>query len=215
MHSLRPAARSSRRFLLRCLTLGIPVLFAGVVLAALEIRERATGEERLYVHDPFLGWKPALNHALAEQHSGPTGRVYPVKLSYNEHGFRWWGYPDSVRQKILFIGDSYTGDPNVSDEDAYFGIVAANLPVEVFAYGSGGYGTLQEMLVLEQFAELIATDIFVLQYCGNDITNNSMYLEGRAIARNQKHVRPYFEGGKIIYREGVFGDVYRFLYTHS
>ena len=42
----------------------------------------------------------------------------------------------------FFVGDSVTDDPNISDEDAYFGRVNELLDAEVLAIGGGGYGTL-------------------------------------------------------------------------
>ena len=51
------------------------------------------------------------------------------------------------RQRILFVGDSWTGDPNTADDEAYFGVVGRNLPVEVFAIGGGGLTVTVKNLV--------------------------------------------------------------------
>ncbi len=129
-----------------------------------------------------------------------AGERYLADYSTNEFGFRTFGDLDSSKKRILFVGDSWTGDPNTSDAEAYFGIVQRNLPVEVFAIGGGGYGTLQELLLVKEFARMIKPDIFVLQYCDNDLINNSFFLEGPSITRSQKNFRPYWVDGKIRYR---------------
>ncbi|MCW5199822.1 hypothetical protein VU05_03825, partial [Desulfobulbus sp. F1] len=49
-----------------------------------------------------------------------AGVNYKIDVSTDQHGFRSWGNIDTDKKKIFFIGDSFTGDPNMSDEDAYY-----------------------------------------------------------------------------------------------
>jgi len=174
-----------------------------ICLALLLLGETITrvfGATNVYEYDPTLGWRPKHNFSARIPVMDQSGESYTAEFSTNEFGFRTFGDLVSSRKRILFIGDSWTGDPNTSDEDAYFGVVKHNLPVEVFAIGGGGYGTLQELMLVREFAERIKPDIFVLQFCDNDIRNNSFFLEGPSITRNQKNFRPYWVDGKISYR---------------
>jgi len=168
----------------------------------------------LYQYDRELGWAPKPDFSYHEVHYDAEKNPYEVTFSTNELGFRAWGNVKSDKKKILFIGDSFTGDPNMSDKDAYFDQVRRLTGAEVFAFGGGGYGTLQELLILRKFVNIINPDYFVLQFCSNDIPNNSYDLEENFIVRNQKNLRPYFNGQRIIYRL-PFYHWYRKLYALS
>lgn len=176
------------------------VIICLVLLALGEVISRVFGATNVYEYDLTLGWRPKSNYAAQIPVTDQSGAMYLADYSTNEYGFRIFGAPESKRKKILFVGDSWTGDPNTSDEDAYFGVVGKKLPVEIFAIGGGGYGTLQELMLVRKYASLIKPDILVLQYCDNDLRNNSYFLEGPSITRNQKNFRPYWVGGKIDYR---------------
>lgn len=187
--------RKKFTYILITLLLGsLLVLLLGEVIA------RTFGVTVVYEYDAALGWRPRPNFTAEISVQDQSGGSYLANYNTNRHGFRAFGDLDSDKPRILFIGDSWTGDPNTSDDDAYFSIVGQNLPVEVFAIGGGGYGTLQELMLLRKFSERIQPDIFVLQYSDNDLINNSFALEGPRITRNQKYFRPYRVNGETIYR---------------
>jgi hypothetical protein len=85
--------------------------------------------------------------------------------------------------------------------------------VEVFAIGAGGYGTLQELLLLKKIAAKVNPDILVLQFSSNDVENNSFFHEGPSIVRNQKNLRPYWIDGEIKSRLSSYSP-YVFLYKN-
>ena len=91
----------------------------------------------------------------------------PVAFRTNEYGFRHWGDLRSDKPRILFVGDSFTYAENVSDQQTYYAYFANNLPVEVFATGGSGYGTLQEIRLVKRFWKVIQPQCFVLQFCSN------------------------------------------------
>ncbi len=126
----------------------------------------------LYDFDGQLGWQPKRNFSYNNVHTDVSGTPYDVSISTDENGFTTWGNPGSDRTKILFIGDSYTGGPHVSDDDAYFGQVKEQVDAEVFSAGAAGYSTLQELMLLQEFVDEIDPDIFVLQFCTNDFDNS-------------------------------------------
>jgi hypothetical protein len=129
------------------------------------------------------------------------GTVYEAVVNTNSEGFRMFGdLHANPRKKILFIGDSYTHAHQVSNDKTYYGILAHDLPMEVFAYGVDGYGTLQEYLVIDRYLDLIQPDILVLQYCSNDFINNAYELEVKSVANNNGMRRPYLTSdNEIVY----------------
>lgn len=199
---------------IRDIVLGSAIAF--VILAVLgEVVVRAFGHTLVYERDDLLGWKPKADFSARMTVRDQGGGDYEVAYSTGRGGFRAFGDLSRPRKRVLFVGDSFTGDPFTSNEDAYFGIVRSRLPLEVFAVGGGGYGTLQELLIARRFVDLIKPDFVVLQYCTNDISDNSFELEARTShVRNQKNLRPYLVGGKIAYRMPGYHP-YRLLHDHS
>lgn len=88
------------------------------------------------------------------------------------------------------VGDSFTHAVDASSEDTYYGVLQKKLPIEVFAYGGGGYGTLQEHLIIDRFFYLIKPDIVIVQFSSNDFANNSVEFE-RGSSDNNNRFRPY------------------------
>ena len=104
------------------------------------------------VLDDTLGWRARAGHQDLHEVTETTskGRRYPVKRSQKDYGFRMFGDLRSARPKVFVIGDSFTQASQVSDDDTYYAYLKDTLGVEVFAYGAGGYGTLQEYMILDQ-----------------------------------------------------------------
>lgn len=143
------------------------------------------------------GWISAPNREFSyfKKHYGE------IAYSTNEDGFRSFGDVESGKIRIFFIGDSFTQAYHVSDGHAYFDVVGKLRPdVEIFAYGAGGYGTLQEVLALDNFAPKVQPDIVVLQLHANDILNNDFELESSSRENNNHMRRPYLEPGGVVFR---------------
>lgn len=168
----------------------------------------------LYDFDTQMGWVPKTNFSYNNVHKDAAGNSYDVSISTNDNGFTSWGDTESDSVKILFIGDSYTGGPHVSNEDSYFGQVKKLIGAEVFAIGAAGYSTLQELLLLQKYVDEISPDVFVLQFCTNDFVNNSFDLESKSILRNQINLRPYYVDHNLEHRQST-KHPYRFSYSHS
>lgn len=64
----------------------------------------------------------------------------------------------------------------------------------------GGYGTLQEYMIMDDLIDDIKPDAIILQFCNNDYTNNSYELDRKGYPFNNHHVRPYWENNDIVYR---------------
>jgi hypothetical protein len=95
-------------------------------------------------------------------------------------------------------------------------IAAAHPNVEVFAYGCGGYGTLQEYMILDGWIDGIRPDAIVWQFCSNDMFNNDLQLEASSYGNNNQMTRPYLIDGEIVYAYPFqdFGPLYN-LPRHS
>ncbi len=147
--------------------------------------------------DQDLGWKATEHYQEALVEKTKNGTFYTVRRSQTQYGFRQFGDLKSTRLKILVVGDSFTHATAVSDDRTYHAILSKLLDVEVFAYGVGGYGTLQEFLVLDRYLDIIGPDVVLWQYCINDFINNDNELERLSRINNNGWVRPYWVNGRI------------------
>jgi hypothetical protein len=152
------------------------------------------------VLDPRLGWRATDWYAqdLTEQTSG--GVVYAVHRSQSWRGFRQYGNVRSKNPKLLVIGDSFTQATAVSDQQTYHALLKRELGMEVFAYGAGGYGTLQKYLILDEVFDAVQPTVLLWQFCTNDFINNDHALEVASTVNNNGWVRPYWEHGQIVLR---------------
>src|SRR5262249_33830284 len=129
------------------LPLAVNILVIIAICAGFEAYLRITGLG-LYRPDPELGWAPSPNLSVNLDRKDQSGVSYAVEYKTDRHGFLEWGSVNSSKPKILFVGDSFTGNAYASNDAMYFGRLKHFLDVEVFAIGAGGYGTLQEMLLV-------------------------------------------------------------------
>ena len=129
-----------------------------------------------------------------------TGTVYLVRYKTGPHGFRLFGNPNSTDEtKVLIIGDSFTHAIHVSNDQTYYALIQRRLaPTQIFAYGAGGYGTLQEVLFIEEIINLVRPQILILQVHSNDIINNSYELELASYINNNRDARPYLDDNGAI-----------------
>ena len=145
-------------------------------------------------YDNKLGWKIRENVSLNYSKKG----IGEVSFTTQKNGFRIWGNPQTKRKKILIIGDSYTEALQISDGKAYYDYLK-NDSTELFVHGCGGYGTLQESLVLDNYIDEIKPDLILWQFCHNDLINNSLELEKASYINNYLMKKPYLIDDKVIY----------------
>ena len=151
--------------------------------------------------DPELGWVATANYLFDGQLVDAGGNAYPANIRSNSAGYRMYGNPqEEGRKKVLFLGDSFTQAMHVSNENTYYGILGRDLDLEVFAFGTEAYGTLQEYMLLDRIIDGIKPDVVVLQFCPNDFINNHYALELESVSNNNGLRRPYFQDGNIVYR---------------
>lgn len=144
------------------------------------------------VRDPLLGWKPKPNYSFEGPMQSLDGTEYEVSFTTQNNGFRHFAkVRDTSRTGLLLIGDSYTQAVEVSDDKTFYQYVAYSLGWQVYAFGMAGYGTLQELFILESYLDMVQPDWILLQFCSNDFIDNDHQLEKNA----DYHVglrRPYY-----------------------
>ena len=156
-----------------------------------------------------LGWKTIENVKLI---SKPMGYDRKIEFLTEKYGFRKFGKINTKKRKILIIGDSFTEGVNVNNDEVYYNYLDTN-KYEIFAYGCGGYGTLQEFMIIDEYFDEINPDILLIQFCSNDIINNSYELERYNSKNNPHRIRPYLlnEDVKYLYPSMMNGALYRIL----
>lgn len=174
-----------------------------------------------YRPDDQIGWVPKVNFQRSFPQKDLDGIEYNADFRTYTDGFRAYGDIDSNRVKVLIVGDSFTGDPYTGNDDAYFSVMKNALKskfdteIELFVIGASGYGTLQEFLIVERYAEKINPDILILQFCSNDFGNNSIEIESNQIVKNQSYFRPYLVDDNIVFNNNFMAKLYRVIYFHS
>jgi hypothetical protein len=208
-----------KSILMTCAILSLPLLSALIVFVVGEIGFRlyqrqaagipfrsSLGQEEWnpawpLVLDDTLGWRARAGYQDLREVTETTskGVKYTVKRSQKEYGFRMFGDLHSTRHKVFVIGDSFTQALQVSDDDTYYASFKDALGVEVFAYGAGGYGTLQEYMILDQYVDMIKPTLILWQFCINDFINNDPALETVSLVNNNGWRRPYWIDGHVVY----------------
>lgn len=190
----------------------IIVLFMSVEFY-LKIKKPST-----YLYDSELGWTSKKNFKYTYKEKDLYGNQYSSFYSTNSLGARSFVQKSSSNKnnqsiRILVVGDSFTMDPYVGNDDMWYSILANKISknkeqnVEVLAFGGGAYGSLQELLLLQRHKDFIdnfSPNIFVLQFCSNDFTNNSFRIEKDSFSLSQYMRRPYLIDDKIYYYDGLF-----------
>ena len=206
----------------RCTTLGALAATVAACEIGLRCYHRVMANWRTpvlqeIVLDSELGWRATENYSFSGQLRDHTGNPYRAEVSTDGRGFRVFGDPSAAeRPKVPFLGDSFTHAIQVSAGAAYYSIVGRALDFETSAYGVGGWGTLQELMVLRGHLDLVEPDAVVLQFCSNDLFNNYYGLELGSSWSNNGLVRPYWEEGAIVYRlPGRLASLRRFANEHS
>ena len=167
-----------------------------------------------------LGWKTQENWSWTRSQVEPrTGEIYKVVFSTTKYGFRVFGDTNTKKFKIFVLGDSYTHGTTVSDGYTYYDYLKKNHKnIEIFAFGTGGYGSLQEYMILDKYFDEIKPDMILWQFCSNDLINNSYELESLSYRNNDRNFRPYYNrhNGQItlLYPRQDLGWIYRII-QHS
>ncbi len=167
-------------------------LSIAVAIAMGEVGLRAAGISypEFYRLDSRLGWSPRPGMEGIHAMEGRT------RIKINSDGFRDVDHETAKPAgafRVAVLGDSVTEAREVPLGDAYWKVMEALLSrclgaggADVLSFAANGYGTAQQLLVLDDRVWKYAPDAVVLAFfTGNDVLNNSRVLD--------RHPdRPYF-----------------------
>ncbi len=158
------------------------ILLGFAIVAALLASE---GLARLFVKfvrpnvmilDEDLGWKHRANARRIFENEGHFATV-----ETNDLGLRGPLYRGpSQGRRVLILGDSFSDGLEVSNDELFSTVLGRLRPdLEVVNAGVGGYGTVQELLLLRRLELVVRPDLCVLMVYVNDLTDNVMpFYEG-------------------------------------
>jgi hypothetical protein len=185
------ASARPRQALLRGTALTIGLLMA---LSLLELAAAARlahwelffhwvrNEEQHYVADPELGFR----HSPSVRQSGrlrsdierawglPASKPDRITTTYDRSGYR--NATELDRADIVLIGDSYVEGGFVSDHQVVSSLLQAGLGRPVANLGVAGYGTAQELVVLNRDAMPLRPRVVIWFFFeGNDLYNDELF----------------------------------------
>jgi hypothetical protein len=147
------------------------------------------------------GWTAPENRTMLRTVQDQPGQFRTVENRFFRAGFKRWGNLNSPNTKLLILGDSFTEMNQVSNGEEWYGYLEKAFDtVEWFVHGMGGYGSLQEYMVLNDYIDQIKPNLILWQFCSNDYINNSYVWDRKTYPYNNFGVRPYLEHGQIVYK---------------
>jgi hypothetical protein len=124
--------------------------------------EAAGGRPAMHEQDSTLGWRNKEGSYLVQPYS-PSG--VPIHVNFLERGRRRTGAgaPGHTKGDLVLVGGSFSQGWAISDEETFAYKLQKGIPsLRVLNYGTGGYGSLQSLLVLEQELPLLSAARIVL-----------------------------------------------------
>jgi hypothetical protein len=152
-----------------------------------------TNEARRVI-DSKLGWRPTPSLVREGDSSDAIGQKYHFRMTQDAHGFRLWGDVNTTKPRVFVLGDSYTQADDIDDQQTFHAILAQRFPgAEFWAFGCSGYGTYQQMMILQEVQPQVRPDVLVLQLSSNDVVNNLAELESCMPFLTTPAPRPYLQ----------------------
>jgi hypothetical protein len=160
------------------------------------------------IRDNELGWKLRPNYKKDKIEKDLYGQTYSIKFEIDDRGIINLGDEKNKHISILVLGDSFSSDPYVSKNKMWYGVMHDELKkkfkknIVINVLGAGGYGSLQEYLLMKRLN--LNNDLVILQFCSNDFDNNSLEIEKINGSINQYSRRPYLNSKNVIYYDQSF-----------
>jgi hypothetical protein len=123
--------------------------------------------------------------------AGAKASMHGVWTTINSRGYRGEEHPREKtpgRTRIVMLGDSVLFGPQVTDEETFASLLESRTRrYEVINLGVEGYGTDQELLLLEREALGYEPDLVILNFfIDNDVQNNALSWD------QSRFPKPYF-----------------------
>lgn len=187
------------------------VLLVEVVLRWVDgIPEVANPLYSFHDSDPRLGWRGKPDIRLRFRRP-----QFDALIAHDGEGFRVPEppRPAAARRRVLVLGDSFTWGWGVSQGAVYTDHLQRQLPdTAIVNRGVNGFGTAQQLLLLEDELARSGADLVLLQFFFNDLHDNVSPKRGR---------RPLFtlDGERLVRPSGALrplhGSLRRWLKDHS
>jgi hypothetical protein len=116
--------------------------------------------------------------------------------------------------RIVVLGDSFTGDSCVKNEDMWpkqleklLNTLNLSLKFEVFNFGRGGAGTWEEVEIFKKYGLQFRPDMVILQYFYDDFTSPEVGIKARELwEKYKRHEYEFDEKTKKIISEKNFSE---------
>ena len=122
-----------------------------------------TGDELVYVNHPGR-----ITFTYDGNPRGYFGVLDEVNHQVNQMGFRGRSFGPKTKQRLVFLGDSFTFGEGVRDDHTFAEFAAGVLKAEVCNLGVGGYNTTQALTALKVVGLGLEPDAVILGYVPND-----------------------------------------------
>jgi len=141
-------------------------------------------EETSNVYSETFGWRPR---------AGFKGTEDGRKLTINSRGYRGPEHPYEKtpgKKRVVIVGDSISFGEGVDDERTFAALLESRNPnLEVVDLAVGGYGTDQELIMLEREGLRYRPDVVMLGFClFSDFTDNTL----SSALFDARQPKPYF-----------------------
>jgi hypothetical protein len=167
--------------------MGNLALFTAATAFALlpaEIALRVMGHRmvfpQMFVEDPHTVYRLKPNVRVRTTHAGYFDYAYTVNSQSLRATTDVVTPKPELRERILFVGDSFTFGVGVDDSATYPARVDARLrrwcerPTEAVNGGVGGFGTSHELSFLQHYGWRLEPDVVVLGFLTSDPEDNSL-----------------------------------------
>ena len=143
----------------------------------------------MYRHLPNTTWSGQPRSDMAVYWNLPVRSPVPLTFTTDSRGFR--NCRELDRADIVLLGDSYIEGSYVSDGETCAAILGKSVGCEVANLAQAGFGTLQELEVLERYAipmqpRLIAWFFFE----GNDLYNDQSFADWQSQPHDHSPGKP-------------------------
>jgi len=110
---------------------------------------------------------------------------------------------------IVVLGDSFAMGWGVNDHESFANIIQDELQRPVYNLAVSSYGTVRELLRFQQSGLLDKVDTILIQYCANDLGENTYIDNENAFLEAKAHYQETFNGVKAIGDESVLKSINR------